>query len=174
MKKSSITSAFPRALGIILALFVSLSSFAQKPMASPRDSVSGKVGSANVSINYGSPSVKGRKIWGDLVPYGKVWRAGANEATTFTTDKAIKVEGKELAAGTYGLFVIPNENEWIIIFNKTAKQWGAYEYKDKDDALRVTVKPAKSGALSEKLNYKITPNRLYINWENLAVPVNMQ
>lgn len=174
MKKSSIKSVIPKAFGIILALFVSLSSFGQKPMASPRDSVSGKIGSAKVSVNYGSPSVKGRKIWGDLVPYGKVWRAGANEATTFTTDKAIKVEGKELAAGSYGVFVIPNENEWIIIFNKTPKQWGAYEYKEKDDALRVTVKPAKSTTLSERLTYKITPNGLTLNWENLVVPVNMK
>ncbi|PBQ31107.1 hypothetical protein CNR22_04785 [Sphingobacteriaceae bacterium] len=170
MNKSFIKSA-----GLfILALFVSLSSFGQKPMASPRDSASGKVGSAKVSVNYGSPSVKGRKIWGDLVPYGKVWRAGANEATLFTTDKAIKVEGKELAAGSYGLFVIPNENEWIIIFNKTSKQWGAYEYKEKDDALRVTVKPTKSSGMNERLTYKFTPNGLSIIWENLTVPVNMK
>lgn len=158
----------------ILALFISLSSFAQKPMASPRDSTKGKIGKANVSINYGSPSVKGRVIWGQLVPYNKVWRAGANEATTFTTDQPLMVEGKNLPAGTYGFFVIPGEKEWTIIFNKTAKQWGAFEYKEKDDALRVMVKTTKTSAPFERLTYKINPNGISLVWENMDVPVSMK
>lgn len=158
----------------ILALFISLSSFGQKKIASPRDSVSGKIGKANVTINYGSPSVKGRVIWGDLVPYNKVWRAGANEATTFVTDQALQVEGKSLAAGSYGFFVIPGEKEWTIIFNKTPKQWGAYEYKEKDDALRVTVKANKSASMNERLVYKITANGIVLAWENLEVPVSIK
>ena len=167
-------SLFKSAGLILLALFVSTSSFGQKTIASPRDSLSGKVAKANVTINYGSPSVKGRKIWGDLVPYSKVWRAGANEATTFTLDKALMVEGKSLPAGTYGFFVIPGEKEWIIIFNKTPKQWGAYEYKEKQDALRITVKSNKSSVMNERLIYKITPNGIVLAWENLEVPVNMK
>ncbi len=168
------TSLFKSTGILILAFLFSFSSFGQKKIASPRDSVSGRVGKATISINYGSPSVKGRVIWGDLVPYGKVWRAGANEATTFTTDHLIKVEGKDLPAGTYGFFVIPGEKEWTIIFNKTPKQWGAYEYKDKDDALRVTVKPAKSASMNERLIYKITTGGIVLAWENLEVPVSIK
>lgn len=147
---------------------------AQKPMASPRDSVSGKAAGATITINYGSPAVKGRKIWGDLVPYGKVWRTGANEATRFTTDKAIMVEGKSLPAGTYGFFAIPGEKEWTIIFNKTANQWGAYDYKDKDDALRVTVKPKAVSPTAEHLKYTIQANGISLIWQNLEVPVSIK
>ena len=167
-------SSFKSAGLFILALFISLSSFGQKKLPSPRDSTSGKIGKANVTINYGSPSVKGRVIWGDLVPYNKVWRAGANEATTFTTDQALMVEGKNLPAGSYGFFVIPGEKEWTIIFNKIAKQWGAYEYKEKDDVLRVTVKTTKTSAPFERLAYKINPNGISLLWENMDVPVSMK
>ena len=153
------------------ALLISTAGLAQKKIESPRDSVSGMVGAAKITVNYGSPSVKGRKIWGDLVPYGKVWRAGANEATTFTTDKTITVEGKALAAGQYGFFVIPNEGSWTIIFNKTAKQWGAYDYKEKDDVLRVEVKGKKSTAMNERLVYKVNPTGISLIWDNLEVPV---
>ncbi|WP_317898438.1 DUF2911 domain-containing protein [Aurantibacillus circumpalustris] len=152
-----------------LALFISLTSLGQKKIASPRDSASGKISKALISINYGSPSVKGRKIWGDLVPYGKVWRAGANEATTFTTNQNIKVEGKDLPAGTYGFFAIPGEKDWIIIFNKTAQQWGAYEYKEKDDLIRVTVNAGKSSSMNERLIYKVTASGVSLLWENIEV-----
>jgi DUF2911 family protein len=171
MKKTILSTILLFACSLVL----SFSGHAQKgPPASPRDSVSGKAGSATITINYGSPSVKGRKIWGDLVPYGKVWRTGANEATRFTTDKAIMVEGKALPAGTYAFFAIPNENEWTLIFNKTANQWGAYDYKDKEDALRVTVKTKKSAAMNERLKYTITGNGFSLLWENLEVPVSVK
>ncbi len=147
---------------------------AQKPMASPRDSVSGKVAGATIHIHYGSPAVKGRKIWGDLVPYGKVWRTGANEATVFTTDKAIMVEGKQLPAGTYSFFAIPGEKEWIIIFNKNAKQWGAYDYKESEDALRVTVKPRAVSPMAERLKYSLGANSFSLIWEKMEVPVSVK
>jgi len=169
--KKTITTGI---LSLILSFFFSFNAKAQKPMESPRDSVSGKVGNAMITINYGSPSVKARKIWGDLVPYGKVWRTGANEATTFTTDKAIEVEGKSLPAGKYSFFAIPNEKEWTIIFNKTAKQWGAYDYKDKEDALRVNVKPKKASIMSERLNYTVNSTGISLIWENLEVPVSIK
>lgn len=143
-------------------------------MASPRDSVSGKAAGSTLTINYGSPSVKGRKIWGDLEPWGKVWRAGANEATTFTTTKAIKVEGKELAAGTYGFFLIPNENgTWAVIFNKVAKQWGAFKYDEKQDALRVNVK-VKKAAAHERLVYTISAKGFSLLWDTTEVPVSVK
>ncbi len=159
---------------LCFSLLFALSGYAQKKMESPRDSCSGKIGKATISMNYGSPSVKGRKIWGDLIPYGKVWRAGANEATTFKTDQNITVEGKALPAGTYGFFVIPGETTWTIIFNKTFKQWGAFKYDPKEDALRVDVKPAKSKSLTERLVYKINADGISLSWENIVVPVSIK
>jgi hypothetical protein len=111
---------------------------------SPPAVVKTTVGSTDLTIDYSKPSLKGREAFGEkspLAPVGEVWRTGANEATTFTVSKAVKINGQTLAAGTYGLFTIPGATEWTIIFNKTAKQWGAYEYKAADDVLRVKVKP---------------------------------
>jgi hypothetical protein len=164
-------------LFFVCALFVSSIAMAQKknePLASPRDSVSGKVAGANIRIWYGSPSVKGRKIFGDLEPYGKVYRAGANEATTFTTDKDITVEGKKLAAGTYAFFVIPVEKgQWTVIFNKTAKQWGAFKYDEKMDALRVMV-TTKTVAKHERLVYLLTKGGFSMDWDTVSVPVSIK
>ncbi len=156
------------------ALLLSQLGTAQKQMASPRDSAHGKIGSATVSIDYGSPSVKGRKIWGELVPYNQVWRTGANEATVFKTDKDIQVEGKTLPAGTYAFFAIPTAGSWTLIFNKTAKQWGAFDYDKNQDALRVNVTPKKSGTAHERLNYKINNDGFSLLWENLEVPVKLK
>jgi len=159
----------------VCAFLVSSMAFAQsKPIPSPRDSVSGKVAGANIKIWYGSPSVKGRKIFGGLEPWGKVYRAGANEATTFTTDKAIMVEGKPLPAGTYAFFVIPMEKgPWTVIFNKTAKQWGAFNYKQDQDQLRVMVTP-KTEKLQERLVYKINKNGFSMCWDTTCVPVSIK
>jgi hypothetical protein len=111
---------------------------------------------AVVTIDYSQPSVKGRTIGKDLEPMpGKVWRTGANEATVFEVSKPVKVEGKDLAAGKYALFTIAGDDEWTIIFNKTANQWGAYDYKEGDDALRVKVKPSKAGTFAEKLTFNV-------------------
>jgi hypothetical protein len=111
------------------------------PRPSPKATVSQTVGLTDVTITYCRPSVKGRVIWGGLVPYDQVWRTGANEATTITFSDDVTIEGTTLPAGTYGLFTIPGKNEWTVVFNKGAKQWGAYEYKQADDVLRVQVKP---------------------------------
>ena len=129
----------------LLLVFIATTNFAvgQKAKASPRENVTGKINTATISIGYGSPSVKGRKIWGALVPFDKIWRAGANEATTFKTDKEIMVEGKKLPAGKYSLFIIPNEKECIVVFNKKAEQWGAYNYNQNLDQIRVGVSPKK-------------------------------
>lgn len=153
----------------VLAAFFSLSSCAQKP--SPAATATGKIGAANVTINYSSPAVKGRKIFGELEPYGKVWRAGANEATTFEIDKPVMVEGKALPAGKYGFFVIPTEGDWTVIFNKVPNQWGAFKYDQAQDALRVNVKPKKSAALNERLAYVVNKNGIVLQWENVELPV---
>lgn len=110
---------------------------------SPPMETTGMVGDANVSINYSAPSVNGRKIFGDLVPFNKTWRFGANEATVFEVDKNVMIEGQELAAGKYGLFAIPGEDKWTIIFNSVWDQWGDYNYDKDKDVLRVEVMPAK-------------------------------
>lgn len=155
-----------------LGLFMSFSSCAQNPPASPAATANGKIGDANITINYSSPSVKGRKIFGGLEPYDKVWRAGANQATTFETDKSITVEGKTLPAGKYAFFVIPKENaDWTVIFNKTHNQWGAFKYDQAQDALRVDVKPRKAAALNERLAYAVENNGIVLRWENVEVPV---
>ena len=111
---------------------------------SPPAEVKTTVGSTDVTIDYSRPSLKSREAFGEkspLAPVGEVWRTGANEATTFTVSKAVKINGQALPAGTYGLFTIPGATEWTIVFNKTAKQWGAFKYDAKEDALRVKVKP---------------------------------
>ena len=114
---------------------------------------------AVVTIDHSQPSVKGRTIGKDLEPMpGKVWRTGANEATTFDVSKNVKVEGKDLPAGKYALFTIADGDEWTIIFNKTAKQWGAYDYKEADDALRVKVKPSKAAQFAEKMTFNVDKN----------------
>lgn len=106
----------------VLAIFFSFSSCGQNPPKSPAATATGKIGAANVTINYSSPAVKGRKIFGELEPYGKVWRAGANEATIFETDHDIMVEGKKLPAGKYSFFATPGEKEWTVILNSQVGQ----------------------------------------------------
>ena len=109
-----------------------------------------------ITIDYSQPSVKGRTIGTNLEPMpGKVWRTGANEATIFQVNKNVKVEGQALPAGKYGLFTIMNGDEWTIVFSKTWNQWGAFSYKEADDALRVKIKAGKAKAFTEKLTYTI-------------------
>lgn len=152
-----------------MILAFTLFAFLAQAQPSPAKSVTGKSGKANLTINYGAPSVKGRKIWGELVPYGKVWRTGANDATTFETDADVKIEGQALPKGKYAIFTIPDKDEWTIIFNKNAKQWGAYSYKQEEDALRVKVKPQSSSAFNEQMKFEVSGNKVHLFWENLQV-----
>jgi hypothetical protein len=142
---------------------------------SPPATAKGKVAGATITIDYSSPAVKGRKIFGEMHPYGEVWRAGANEATLFETDKDIKVEGKTLPAGKYSLYAIPGEKEWSVIFNKQTGQWGVKRggVTSRDpaqDALVVKVKPKKTD-LTERLVYEVNDKGFVIRWENTEVPV---
>jgi hypothetical protein len=124
-----------------------------------------------VSIDYSQPSVKGRTIGTDLEPLpGKVWRTGANEATVFEVDKDVKIEDQPLPAGKYGLFTILNGDEWTIIFNKTWKQWGAFTYKEADDALRVKVKSGKADPFSEQMTFRISKEgKISLLWGDIEV-----
>lgn len=161
----------------IILLFVSavsIQAIAQeaKPKASPAATATGKIKGATITINYSSPAVKERKIWGGLEPYDKVWRAGANDATTFETDKDLKVEGKTLPAGKYSFFLIPRESgTWTAIFNKEAKQWGAFKYEEAKDQLRVNVKTKALAATQERLVYKVSDKGFTLEWDKIAVPV---
>ena len=125
---------------------------------SPPATTQANVGGTEVAIDYSRPSLKGREAFGEkspLAPNGEVWRTGANEATTFTVSKPVKINGQPLAAGTYALFTIPGPAEWTIVFNKTAKQWGAFKYDAKEDALRVKVKPKPLAAPIEQFTINV-------------------
>ncbi|MEO1655919.1 MAG: DUF2911 domain-containing protein [Bacteroidota bacterium] len=136
---------------------------------SPPAETEAKIGEATVVINYSKPSVKERDIWGELVPYDKVWRTGANEATTFEVDKEITVEGKSLKAGKYALFTIPGKEEWTLIFNKEYDQWGSNDYNVEEDELRVKVKPT-TGDFTEQMTFDISDNgKVDLRWEELVV-----
>lgn len=142
---------------------------------SPPAKATGEVNGANITIDYSSPAVKNRKIFGEMHPYGEVWRAGANEATIFETDKDIKVEDKDLPAGKYSIYAIPGEKEWTIIFNKQTGQWGVKRggVTSRDpaqDAITVQVKPKKT-ALTERLIYEVNNKGFVLRWENVEVPV---
>lgn len=137
---------------------------------SPLRQVSGAVGDVNIAMEYGSPSVKGRVIYGDLVPYNEVWRTGANEATTIEFSKDAQVEGKPIKAGKYGLFTIPGKDKWVIVFNSVWDQWGAYDYDQSKDVLRVEVKPMPLDQSVEALEFTIGDGQVVMKWAKLAVP----
>jgi hypothetical protein len=159
---------------LLLVSFISFSVLAQKPAASPAAVAAQKVGTTEVMIKYAQPSVKGRLVFGSkeakaLVPYGEVWRTGANEATTFEISNDITVQGKTLAKGVYSLLSIPGETEWTIIFNKEAKMWGAYTYKESNDVLRVKAR-ASEHAHTEQFTIGITAaGQVTLDWDKTSV-----
>jgi len=133
-----------------------------------------RIGITDVTINYHRPMVNKRKLWGGLVPYGQVWRAGANENTTIKFSDPVTIEGKPLAAGAYGLHMIPGENEWTVIFSRNSTSWGSFTYNQAEDALRVTVKP-QAAEFHEALTYDfddVNPDSTVVTlrWEKVAVP----
>lgn len=168
-----------KAVVFALSALVAVSAMAQQqikmPRPSPKGVVTQTIGVTDVTVNYSRPSVKGRAIWGDLVPYDKVWRTGANEATTISFSDDVAINGQKLAKGTYSLHTIPGKDSWTIIFNSVADQWGSYSYDQSKDALRVTAKPVKA-PFTEFLTFEFPEMSLpdkataQIRWENVAVP----
>jgi Protein of unknown function (DUF2911) len=133
-----------------------------------------RIGITDITINYHRPMVNKRKIWGGVVPYGQVWRAGANENTTIKFTDPVTIEGKPLAKGSYGLHMVPGENEWIVIFSKNSTSWGSFTYDQGEDALRVTVKPQTTD-FHEALTYNfddVNPDSsvVTLRWDKVAVP----
>jgi tetratricopeptide (TPR) repeat protein len=162
-------------LGLILS---ALSAGAQTELGLPDRSqaamVQQRLGVTDITIRYHRPLVDGRKIWGGLVPFGKVWRAGANFNTTIEVSDPVSVEGKPLPKGIYGLHMIPTTDSWTIIFSKAADSWGSYTYDQAEDALRVTIKP-RASEMQEALQYSFTDLKpesatVTMTWEKLAVP----
>jgi tetratricopeptide (TPR) repeat protein len=144
------------------------------PLPSQRAEVSQRIGITDITITYHRPLAKDRKIWGGLVPYGKVWRAGANENTTIAFSDPVMIEGQPLDRGAYGLHMIPKAEQWTIIFSKNSTSWGSFTYDQAEDALRVTVKP-KPTDMHDALNYEfdeLQPNSAVValEWEKIAVP----
>jgi hypothetical protein len=180
-------------LFVMLILAFSVSAFAQqdkkqdkkhekpdvkKVRVSPKAGVFQTIGITDINVSYSRPGVKNRKIWGELVPYNKVWRAGADEATKITFSTDVIIEGKKLPAGAYGFFAIPGENEWTLIFNKVADQWGAFTYNESEDALRIKVKPV-SNSNHDWLLYSFTDMtsttaQLNLIWEKLKVSFKIE
>ncbi|MCB0534037.1 MAG: DUF2911 domain-containing protein [Lewinellaceae bacterium] len=141
---------------------------------SPPATATATTGDLTIKIDYSSPGVKGRQVLGKLIPDGKIWRLGANEATTFEVNKDVLVEGQKLAAGKYAMFSMQDGGDWTIIFNTVPNQWGAYKYDESKDALRVVVSPGKTDDMVERMAFKIEATKegaaeVLFNWEYIEV-----
>src|SRR3954463_8123274 len=172
MKRIILTSALA-----VLALGASVRADLILPDVSQAAAVKQRVGLTDIKVTYHRPLVNGRKIWGGLVPLGEVWRAGANENSVVDFSDAVTVEGQPLPKGTYGLHMIPTADTWTVIFSKMSTAWGSYTYDQKEDALRVTVKP-RATEMEEALEYefedlKADSATMTLKWEKVAVPVKI-
>ncbi len=160
---------------LVAARFASGQAFAplHVPQASPEASVAQTVGVTEIKISYHRPAVNKRKVWGELVPYNEVWRAGANENTTISFSSDVIAGGQKLAAGTYGLHMLPTEKDWTVIFSNQSAAWGSFSYDPKEDALRITVTP-QPAEFQERLGYALeeptdTSVQAAMRWEKLKV-----
>ena len=149
----------------------------EKERISPLHNVSQSFNGHEVRIQYGAPSKKGRSIWGNLVPYDRIWRTGANEATYISLPKAAEIKGQKLEKGKYAIFTIPVKGgEWTIIFNKKWNQWGAFDYNEKEDALRIKVKPQTIEEEQEELKFNFSDSTVYYSWAGKKIewPIRFQ
>jgi Protein of unknown function (DUF2911) len=145
---------------------------------SPHDTATAQINGANLRVTFGSPAVKGRAIWGGLVPYDKAWRGGADEATLFTTSKDININGKKLAAGTYSVFVVPSKDKWTYIFNSQTGQWGikmggVANFDAAKNVLSVTA-DAKPAPMTENLKYSFNGKMFGLTWEKMQAMVTIE
>ncbi|KEO74017.1 hypothetical protein EL17_07650 [Anditalea andensis] len=158
---------------------LSLAQQIQMPQASPQATLVQKVGLTDVKVEYSRPSTKDRKIFGELVPYGQVWRTGANAATIVTFSTDVKVEGKDVPQGSYALYSIPEKNEWTFILSKNTKLWGATGYDAEEDLIRFQVKPGKTGSKYETMEISFvdmtdTGASLSTKWENTSAKFRIE
>jgi hypothetical protein len=178
MKRSLFLKSLPF---VSVALFLAFTSMAQggPRRTSPAATATGKIGAANVTIAYSSPAVDDRKVWGELVPYDKAWRAGANQATTLETDKELTIGGKKLPPGKYSLFATPSQDKWTITLNSQTGQWGikaggVANFDPEKNVLTVDVTPRKSATMNERLAYVVNGDGVVLQWENLEVPISIK
>jgi len=170
---------FRRAFGLatLIALTLTLAPvWAQRGDDSERLSKNGKtqgtIDGVEITLEFGRPGVKDRKIWGGLVPFDRIWRTGADEATTMALSADARVAGQPLAAGLYSLYTIPGETEWTVVFNTVAEQWGAFSYDETKDALRVSATP-RPAEFVESLDFEIDGSAVVLRWGELAVPIEI-
>ena len=180
------TKLFRLSLALAGGLVLSPALFAQSttpkvdfPAASPGCTLKQHVGLTDIEVVYSRPGIKNRKIFGGLVPYGKVWRTGANSATKITFSTSVKLEGNDIPAGSYELFTIPGENEWTVIINKAKGQWGAYQYSEKDDLVRFKVAPVQLAEQIETFTIEFNEIQdeaavMNLVWDHTVVPINIQ
>lgn len=170
-----------RIAGVALVLTLVLSTSAggaDEKRASPHEQVSATVGGRKVTVEYGRPYKKGRVIFGGLVPYDQVWRTGADEATTLTTDGELTIGTLRVPKGSYALFTVPGKSAWTLIVNKTAKQWGAFSYDAKEDVGRVPLKLGASAAPVEQFTIELSPAGdrkaiLKLSWDKVVATVGL-
>lgn len=180
---SMTVSLYRRLVPLVLGLFlVAAPTYAQErgteePRVSANAEVHQTIGTTEVRVTYGRPNVRGRTIFGDLVPYGEIWRTGANEATTLTFSDDVRINDEDVPAGTYALFTIPEEDgTWTVILNNTANQWGAYNYDSEADHMRTTVEAYQADTFREQMIFTFeavdaTSATLLLHWADTAVPV---
>jgi hypothetical protein len=176
-----LTIKFFSALALVAFAFLAVSPSAQaqdKKMKSPAAEANLNFSNGTaININYHSPAVRERTVWGELVPFDKVWRTGANNATTIKVTKDIMIEGKKLAAGTYSIFTIPSEDMWTVIFNSEAEQWGAGKYDESKDVLRVQVAAEENEDMVENMTFKMKMKNdegvISLMWEHLIVAISI-
>lgn len=165
---------FFKLTSLFFVSFCALTSFAQDKPLSPLETIEAKLDGVGTTIVYCRPSARGRTMIGGKEPFGEVWRTGANAATTVTFDQDVKIDGKDLAAGKYSLFTIPNKDQWTIIFNSVHTQWGAYDYDKSKDVLRVMAKVEKPKAFVETFTISTDKTKVTLAWENYQVSFNVK
>jgi hypothetical protein len=144
-------------------------------LPSPRRQAHGMIASVHATVDYGSPAVRGREVWGALEPWGEVWRAGANATTSVTFDADVVINGQTVAAGKYGVFMIPNEGaDWVVILNTAAEGWGAYDYNQENDVVRVSVSPEWTDEVAERLMYAVENGGIRFGWDKVRLFVPVQ
>ena len=176
--KRVVSSSFSILLALILITSVGFSQSVTLPRPSQNNTTTQTIGISTITVNYSSPAVNEREIWGKLVPYGQVWRAGANENTIITFSHDAKINGKEIKAGTYGLHMIPTENDWTVIFSNNSTSWGSFSYQEAEDALRVTVSPKEASAMENLTFFFQNPSPQSVDvtlaWDKVQIPFNVE
>ena len=161
----------PLIAGLALALATAAPSRAERKRQSPHETVSGTIGGKKVTVTYGRPFKKGREIFGGLVPWGKVWRLGADEATTLDTDGEITIGSLKVPKGSYTIYAIPGEKEWTLIVNKKVGTWGAFDYDQKLDVGRVAMTVGIPPSPADQLTIALAPGALTVSWDKTVASV---